>query len=96
MRVAIVHNTDGSLLSYAVQAALQSRLSLPSLLTCLQTLLELPQPIQESSVVDACDDTWSADEMMEQLSSADIKSIITEHTLFSRTIIGLGVGRMLC
>lgn len=93
VRVAIVHNSEGSLVSHAVQAALSSHSSLESLLAGVQALLSLPESTQESSLVDVCNSTLDSDEILELLYSAATNSTIDAHTRFSRTVLGLEAGQ---
>lgn len=91
VRVAIVHNGAGSpsVLHHAIQAALFSYSSTYSLLTCLQSLLSLPEPVQVKHIEDAC--TMVDSEQL--LFSSEINSSIFDHLVFSSTVIGLVPGQ---
>jgi hypothetical protein len=96
VRVAVVHNTeeDSALLSRAVQTILSSQSSLESVLTVVQTLLGLPDPIQEPALVEACRGILgSVDDVMELLYGAETNYTMDAHTRFSRTVVGLEAGQ---
>lgn len=92
MRVAIIHNSEGSFLSHAVQAALSSHSSLESLVAGVQALLSLPESTQDL-LLDACNSTLDSTEILELLYSAETNSTIEVHTRFSRTVLGLEAGQ---
>ncbi len=93
VRVALVHSNEGSLLSRAVQVALSSHSTMSSLFACLQGLLNLVEVVEVASVVDVCPRTLGANDAMELLFSAETNSSVAEHTLFSKTVLGLEAGQ---
>lgn len=95
VRVGIVHNHGGSLLSRAVQAALFSHSSVSvSLLSFLQGVLSLPESVELQDIMDVANNSsLDAEKLVQLLFSACVNTSLAEHALFGSTVLNLKPGQ---
>ena len=96
IRVGIVHNGEASssVLSRAVQIALSENLPVAAVITFLQALFSLSQPVGVSQVMEmASSIKLQPERIVEQLFSSQINSSIAEHVVFSKTVLKLHAGQ---
>lgn len=95
VRVGIVHNHGGCLLSRAVQAALFSQPSVSTaVISFLQGVLSLTELVEVQDIVDiASNSSLDVEKLVQLLFSARVNSSLAEHTLFINTVLHVKAGQ---
>ena len=94
--MGIVHNGEESpsSLTRAVQTALLEDLPMASIITYVQALLNVSEPITVSHVWNAAKSSnLQPEKIVEQLYSSQTNSSLSEQVLFSRTVLKLSAGQ---